>query len=56
MKVNLSFTANHTIEEITDYVNRYILEHRYDMEIDSTEGVKLIRKFRMIRDESVWDK
>lgn len=55
MKVSLSFTTNHTIEEITNYVNRYIIEHRDKIEMDSTEGVHPIIKYTMIRDDSLWD-
>ena len=55
MKRNLSFTPNHTIEEITMYVNKYILEHKNKIELDSTESINPIIKYNLIRDDSLWD-
>ena len=56
MKINLSFSSNNTIEEITKYVQRYIFEHKNDIEIDQTKNADYIIKYTLIKsDESLWD-
>lgn len=53
MIINLSFTANHTIEEITRYVLRYILEHKNDIEIDQTKGANIdVVKYTLCKEKS----
>lgn len=57
MKINLNFTPNHTVEEITNYINRYILEHRNDIEIDQTKNADYdVIKYTICEEKSsLWD-
>lgn len=58
MKVNLTFSSNHTIKEITDYVNRYVFNHRYDYDrdIDRTEAPECIVKWSLSEESAVlWE-
>lgn len=49
LHIHLSFTDNHTIEEITEEVNRYVTENKHILTTDLTSTPKVIRKFNLIK-------
>lgn len=58
MKVNLSFSADHTIKEITEYVNKYVQDNYNMPELngDYTISPEYIRKIKLQRVYNLWDR
>lgn len=58
MKINLRFSADHTIDEITEYVNKYVQDNYNMPELngDFTRCPEYVRKIKLQRVYNLWNK
>ena len=55
--LNFQCSNNMTLEQITNDINKYLLEHNEtDIYIDRTELPIYFKRYRLIRDNTLWDK
>ena len=49
-------SSNMTIEQICHDINKYIFEHKNELCTDKTDTPIYLKRYTLIRSDSVWDK
>lgn len=47
---------NMTLEQITRDVNKYIFEHKNELYLDRTDTPVYLKRYVLVRDNTLWDK
>ncbi len=58
MKKYLHFqcSTNMTLEQITNDINDYILSHKNELYLDRTDTPVYLKRYVLVRDNTLWDK